>query len=259
MLDVSINQLISGFGQIWWPFLRIGSMLMLMPILNGVSMPVQIRVIFTFTICIIVFPLMPEMPIFDPLSLTAVIFAIQEILIGFLFALSFEILFSVFLTMGQILATQLGLSMSIMNDPVNGISSASIGKYYQLYVFLIFLALDGHLIALDIIVNSYSVWGVGSIPSNIALSNIVNNFSWMLCSATLLALPAIISMLIVNIAFGVMNRASPQLNIFSLGFPMTMILGLISLLITVSGISDNFIKLFHELIEKLSTLEVLVL
>ncbi|KLV06623.1 flagellar biosynthesis protein FliR [Photobacterium aquae] len=255
MFDFTAAEFTAWLGQIWWPFVRLGSALMAMPIIGGSSMPVQIRIGLAMLISIIAAPLMPAMPQVDPLSAQAIIYAGQQVLIGVLLGLQLELLFAVFTTMGQILSMQMGLGMAMMNDPVNGVSVPAMGKYYQLYTFMLFLSLDGHLVALEIFVRSFDVWPVGTFMSQAALQTLVLRFTWMMAAALLLALPAVTAMLLVNGAFGMMNRAAPQLNVFALGFPMTMLLGLVCLLISNSGIPENFVQLCSETLELMRYLE----
>ncbi|MGF1726605.1 flagellar biosynthetic protein FliR [Photobacterium nomapromontoriensis] len=255
MYELTAAELTAWFGQIWWPFVRLGSALMVMPIIGGNSIPAQVRVILALMISILSAPLMPAMPAVDPLSLQALIYAGQQVLIGALLALLLEFLFAVFTTMGQILSMQMGLGMAMMNDPVNGVSVPAIGKYYQMYTFMLFLSLDGHLVALEIFVRSFEIWPVGEFFSQHALYLIILRFGWMIAAALLLALPAVTAMLLVNGAFGMMNRAAPQLNVFALGFPMTMLLGLICLLLSNTGIPENFVRLSSDTLEMMRLLE----
>lgn len=255
MYTLTDAQVMAWFGQIWWPFLRIGAFLTMMPIFGGMNIPVQVRIGLTWLIAVIAAPLMPPMPEVEPLSLQAALLSAKEILIGGIMAFMLELLFSVFMTLGQILSTQMGLGMAMMNDPVNGVSIASIGKFYQLFAILLFLALDGHLIALEVIVTSFDIWQVGETMSQMALKTVFMQFSWMIGAALLLSLPAMIAMLLVNIAFGVMNRAAPQLNVFALGFPMTLLLGLACLFLTMSGIPHNFANFCGEILTLMTHLE----
>ncbi|ELR67055.1 Flagellar biosynthesis protein FliR [Photobacterium marinum] len=255
MLDISAAQLTAWLGQIWWPFFRLSAAMMLMPIFGGNGVPVRVRIGLAFMISILASPLMPAMPSVDPLSLEALLLAAQQMVIGGLMGLMLELLFAVFTTMGQILSMQMGLGMAMMNDPINGVSIPALGKYYQVYTLLLFLALDGHLIALDVIVRSFEVWPVGNMPSQDALYSVIMRFGWMMAASLLLALPAVCAMLLVNGSFGMMNRAAPQLNVFALGFPMTMMLGLICLLITTSGIPENFTRLCSETLQLMANME----
>ncbi len=254
-MELSAAQFTALVGQVWWPFFRISAALMLMPLFGGNQIPVQVRIALSLIISVLAAPLMPAMPAVDPLSVEALILAGQQVIIGAMLALLLDLLFAIFTTMGQILSMQMGLGMAMMNDPINGVSIPALGKYYQLYALMLFLALDGHLVALDVIVQSFNIWPVGEMMSQTALHTIIMRFGWMMAAALLLSLPAVCAMLLVNGSFGMMNRAAPQLNVFALGFPMTMLLGLICLLITTSGIPENFTRLSSETLSLMLTLE----
>ncbi|KMV29567.1 flagellar biosynthetic protein FliR [Photobacterium swingsii] len=254
-MELSAAQFTALIGQVWWPFFRISTTLMLMPIFGGSQIPVQVRIALALIISVLAAPLMPAMPAVDPLSVEALILAGQQVIIGAMLALLLDLLFAIFTTMGQILSMQMGLGMAMMNDPINGVSIPALGKYYQLYALMLFLALDGHLVALDVMVQSFNIWPVGEMMSQMALDTIIMRFGWMMAAALLLSLPAVCAMLLVNGSFGMMNRAAPQLNVFALGFPMTMLLGLICLLITTSGIPENFTRLSSETLSLMLTLE----
>ena len=104
---------------------------------------------------------------------------------------------------------------------------------------------------IDILVQSFYVWPVGSGLSTLSLQGIVNMGGWMFTAALALALPAIVSMLLANISFGVMNRAAPSLNVYALGFPMTMLLGLFAVLISVSNVPGRYTELVHVTLDQM--------
>ena len=141
---------------------------------------------------------------------------------------------------------QMGLGMAIMNDPVNGMSVAILGRLFLIFSTLLFLSLEGHLVVIDVLIQSFTLWPVGSGLTSASLKGVVNIFGWMFASALALALPAIVSMLLANISFGVMNRAAPSLNVYALGFPMTMLLGLFSVLISISGVPSRYTILVND-------------
>ena len=141
---------------------------------------------------------------------------------------------------------QMGLGMAIMNDPVNGMSVAILGRLFLIFSTLLFLSLEGHLIVIDVLIQSFTLWPVGSGLASASLKGVINIFGWMFASALALALPAIVSMLLANISFGVMNRAAPSLNVYALGFPMTMLLGLFSVLISISGVPSRYTILVND-------------
>lgn len=244
-MEMNFATISAWIGMFLWPFFRIGAAMLSMPFYGDGAIPVWVRTLLALSVTVISAPLMPTMSPVDLISLTMVGLIVEQIIWGVFFGLMLHLLFAIFTMLGQIISLQMGLAMAVMNDPVNGQSVAILGRIFQILCFLLFLALDGHLVILDILVQSFFVWPVGSGLPLSSLQGIIQMGGWMLTSSLALALPAIVSMLLANIGFGVMNRAAPSLNIYALGFPMTMLLGLFSVLISVSNISVRYTELVH--------------
>ncbi|MBY8127208.1 flagellar biosynthetic protein FliR [Vibrio fluvialis] len=245
-MELSFAEISSWLGQLWWPFFRIGAVFVSMPFFGDLLIPVWVRSLLALSITVITAPLMPAMPAVDLMSMTSLFLAFEQAVWGLMFGLILHMLFTVFTMLGQIVSLQMGLGMAMMNDPVNGLSVAILGRIFLVFTTLLFLALEGHLVVIDVLIQSFTVWPVGSGITMLSLQGIVNIFSWMFSAALALALPAIVSMLLANISFGVMNRAAPSLNVYALGFPMTMLLGLFSVLISVSGVPGRYGSLVHD-------------
>ncbi len=239
-------------GQFWWPFFRIGAVFISMPFFGDALIPVWVRSLLALSIVVITAPLMPAMPEVELFSLTSLFLAFEQAIWGLVFGLILHMLFNVFTMLGQIVSLQMGLGMAMMNDPVNGLSVAILGRIFLIFSTLLFLALEGHLLVIDIIIQSFVFWPVGSGLTMLSLKGVLGIFGWMFASALALALPAIVSMLLANVSFGVMNRAAPSLNVYALGFPMTMLLGLFSVLISISGVPSRYTALVHDTIRYLN-------
>lgn len=255
-MAITFTELSSILGQLWWPFFRIGAAFIAMPFFGDALIPVWVRSLLVLSIVVVTAPLMPTMPAVELFSLTALFLAFEQAIWGMLFGLILHMLFSIFTMLGQIVSLQMGLGMAMMNDPINGLSVAILGRVFLLFATLLFLVLEGHLIVIDILIQSFVIWPVGSGISTLSVQKVIYIFGWMFSSALALALPAIVSMLLANISFGVMNRAAPSLNIYALGFPMTMMLGLFSVLISISGVSSRYVSLVHDTLRYLNSFMV---
>ncbi|MBR9786761.1 MAG: flagellar biosynthetic protein FliR [Vibrionaceae bacterium] len=251
-MEITFADISRILGQFWWPFFRVSAVFISMPFLGDALIPIWIRTLFALSIVVITAPLMPAMPAVDLFSLTSLLLAFEQAIWGLFFGLILHMLFTIFTMLGQIVSLQMGLGMAMMNDPVNGMSVAILGRIFLLFSTLLFLALEGHLLIIDIVIQSFEVWPVGSGLSAISLDGIISVFGWMFASSLALALPAIVAMLLANISFGVMNRAAPSLNVYALGFPMTMLLGLIAVLISISGVPTRYTALVHDTLGFLS-------
>ena len=251
-MEISFAEISQWLGQLWWPFFRVGAAFLAMPFFGDALIPVWVRALLALSIVVITAPLMPAMPAVDLFSMTSLFLAFEQAMWGIFFGLILHLFFAIFTVLGQIVSMQMGLGMAIMNDPVNGLSVAILGRIFLLLCTLLFLSLEGHLLVIDILIQSFVIWPVGSGLSLFSLDTVIGLFGWMFASALALALPAIVSMLLANISFGVMNRAAPSLNVYALGFPMTMLLGLFSIFITVTGIPSRYTELVHDLLTQLN-------
>jgi len=214
--------------------------LMVMPFLSSTYIPVKARILFAISLSVLIAPLLPPFPQVDAISLSALLLAVEQLLIGFMLALFLTIMLHVMTLVGAMMSMQMGLAMAVMNDPANGGSNPILGQWFLLYGTLLFLALDGHLVALGILVDSFQLWPIGTGIFDLPLMGLISRISWIFAAAFMLSLPAVLAMLMVNITFGVLSRAAPSLNVFALGFPMSMLMGLLCVLFSFSGLPSRY-------------------
>ncbi|BDY05697.1 flagellar biosynthetic protein FliR [Ferrimonas sp. YFM] len=243
MLTLTSAELGSLLGHIWWPFCRLMGAFSLMPMFSSAHISIRVKILLALVLSVVMAPMVPTPPQVDAASLTAILLAAEQILTGMLLAFPLLLLIHVLTVLGSVVSMQMGLSMAIMNDPVNGMSQAIVSQLLMLYGILMFLALEGHLVALGILVDSFTLWPVGSGIFNLPLEMLALRFGWIFASALTLAVPAVTAMLLVNLTFGVLSRAAPSLNVFALGFPMSMMMGLVCLLLVFTGLPDLYTEL----------------
>ncbi|HEX8542832.1 MAG TPA: flagellar biosynthetic protein FliR [Pseudomonas sp.] len=222
------------------PMFRITSLLMTMPIFGTTLVPRRVRLYFALAITVVIAPVLPPMPQVSALDLSALLLIGEQIIIGAGLGLFLQLFFQSFVIAGQIISTQMGMGFASMIDPTNGVSAAVIGQFFTMLVTLMFLGMNGHLVVLETLVESFTTMPVGS---GLLVSNfweLANSLGWVMGAALTLVLPAITALLVVNIAFGVMTRAAPQLNIFSIGFPLTLVLGMGILWISLGDILNQY-------------------
>ncbi|MBU0807328.1 MAG: flagellar type III secretion system protein FliR [Gammaproteobacteria bacterium] len=227
MLELSSGQIGAWVGSFMLPLFRVSALLMFMPLIGSQLVPGRVRLYLSLAICLAIMPSLPPMPAIDAISVQAFIWIAQEILIGAMLGFVLQLFFQIFVIAGQIIAMQMGLGFASMVDPANGISVPVIGQVFTILVTLLFLAMNAHLVVFEVLAESFFTLPVGG---GFLLENyweIAHKLSWVLGAALLLVLPAVTALLVVNLAFGVMTRAAPQLNIFSIGFPLTLVLGLV--------------------------------
>ncbi|WP_312703206.1 flagellar biosynthetic protein FliR [Stutzerimonas nitrititolerans] len=243
------GQYLQSLLAYWWPFCRIMAVFSLAPLFNHKALSVRVRVLLAMVLTGVLTAALPATPAMDPLSLKGILTAIEQVAMGLLLGLALLLVFTAFTLIGDIVSTQLGLSMAVFNDPMNGVSSASI--IYQVYFILLallFFAIDGHLVTITIIYQSFVYWPIGSGIHFDGLQTIAWSLSWVISAALLIALPIVFCMTLVQFCFGLLNRISPAMNLFSLGFPMAIIAGLTLIYLTLPNLSEAYLHLTRELL-----------
>jgi flagellar biosynthetic protein FliR len=238
---------ISGWiGSFLWPFFRIGAMFMVAPVTGSTNVPVRARLMLSLAVTAIVVPLLPPPPLVTPFSWPALAIILQQVLIGASMGFALMLVFSAIVTGGQLIAMQMGLGFASMVDPQNGTQVPVLSQLYVLMTTLLFLGLDGHLILIRLMVESFELLPIADVGlDRDAFRALAAWGTQMFAGALWLALPAMASLLVVNIAFGVMARSAPQLNIFAIGFPVTMMMGFVVVLFTLPNVVPQFNRILE--------------
>ncbi|MBN2864686.1 MAG: flagellar biosynthetic protein FliR [Thiotrichales bacterium] len=256
-MTFSYVEFLQLLGLYFWPFVRIGAMLSIVPLFSLQSITMQTRVILTLFITIVVAPNLALPPPVDPFTWQGVLFLIQQILIGLAMGTVFLIVFQAFIIAGHIIAMGMGLAFAQMVDPGTGVSSPIVSQYFSIIVTLLFLALNGHLLIIQVVVDSFEYLPIGvHFLTQESLRNLVEFGSYMFSAGVLVALPAVTALLLINVAFGVVTRAAPALNIFAVGFPVTLLTGLVMLSLTTPLILPHLQELIHRSVELITNFKL---
>ena len=228
-----------------WPFARVTGLLLVAPVLGSAYIPVTIKILIAVTITIFMLPLVQVPGGIDPLSMYGLILLGQQILIGIIIGMIIQVVFNAITIAGENIAMTMGLGFAHMTDPVNGITIPVVSQLLTVIASLYFLALNGHIALINMLVSSFEF-----IPSTelFSISNAMAVAEWgsrMFIGAVLISIPAVTALLVVNIAMGLMTRVAPQMNIFSVGFPLTMMLGFIFIMVSI----PMAMKVFQNLLD----------
>ena len=244
-------------GLYFYPFVRIGAMLSIIPLFGLRSVPVRSRIILTFFLTLIIAPSLSMPSPVDPFTLQGVFYILQQMLIGLAMGLVFLIVFQAFVIAGHLISMGMGLAFAQMVDPGTGVNSPVVSQYFTIVVTLLFLALNGHLLVIQVIADSFDYLPIGAHFFNTdSLWLLVGFGSYMFTAGVLVALPAITALLLINVSFGVVTRAAPSLNIFAVGFPITLLAGLVMLSLTTPIILPHLQELIHSALEVISQLRL---
>jgi len=241
-MTFSEAQLFDWLDRFLWPLIRVSGFFLAMPVFNSRSVPVRVRVILAVTVTVAVMPTLPQGPRLDLLGLEAILVAVREFLIGMAIGFIVQMAFSALVCAGQSIAYSMGLGFAALLDPQLGVQVPIVSQIYLLLATLLFLGLDGHLLLIEILAASFQ-----SLPP--ALGELDRDALWLVVrwsasvfsGGVLLSLPVVFALLFVNIALGIATRAAPQLNIFSVGFPITLLLGLALIHLTLPATLQRFV------------------
>lgn len=232
---------------------RVSSFLGTFPMFSMTTIPPRLLIVFSFLMSLIIWQLYPIPQNIDLFSFYGLQIILNQILIGVTSGFIFTLTFYIFIGLGELAAMQTGLGFASLIDPhINQLNI--IGQFYWLLIAVFFLLLNGHLFFIEMLFNSFKILPVTAPVLSVFKLKTLIAFGSVLFSGTILvALPIVISLLALNIVFAVMTRAVPQLNIFSIVFPLMLIFGLITIYFSLQIILDNSKDYFNQAFEMLHT------
>ena len=215
---------------------RVAGIFAALPVFGGRRLPIRIKVVTVFMITLVCFPTlsvsMPQVPS-DAFSLA--LLALSELMIGLTLAFITQIIFAAVEFSGQIIGMQMGLTISSIIDPSQGIQIQIMSVIQTLFATLMFLSLNIHHIFIRAIIDSFKVIPLGGWHLNGELINfLVQRTADIFIIGIRLAAPVMVALLLTTVALGIMARAFPQMNIFMISMPLNIGLGLIILGMTLT-------------------------
>jgi flagellar biosynthetic protein FliR len=257
VLNIAASQLQGWLGDWIWPFFRIAACLMVAPAFGAGFVPPRLRIVLAGAIAWLVVPLLPPAPDVEPLSLPGILIIAEQILIGVAIGFVMQLVFDAVGLAGQLLANTMGLSFAFNVDPLRGASTAAIGQFYVILMVMTFLALDGHLAIIRTLVEGFRTLPVGTQGLGAeGMLRLAASGSLLFSGALSIALPGLTALLIANLGFGLISRAAPTLNIFAVGFPVTIVFGLVVLQLGLPGVQQGFVALLQQVLAVAAALQV---
>lgn len=245
MLSITSTQLDAWLVAFFFPLARILALIATSPVFSTAGVPGTVKLGLGIALTVAVSSALPPMPAISPGSWEGMLLLIQQILIGVAMGFSLRIAFAAIDFAGELIGLQMGLSFAQFYDPNAGGSVSVITQFLGLLAVLIFMSMDGHLMLLQLLVQSFTWWPVGS-GSQLHAAAVVSWGASLFSSGLLLALPIITALLIVNLALGVLTRAAPQLNLFAVGFPVTITVGFGLVFLSLPFLSPGFMRVFEQ-------------
>lgn len=246
-MNFSSEELLGYLAAFIWPFFRISSMFVSIPVFSVRSVPARLRVAASLLICIVVIPTLPPMPKVELFSFQGWMISIQQIAIGLTTGFILQMVFSIMLFAGQTIAYSMGLGFASMVDPATGVQVPVIAQLFVISGSLLFLSVNGHLLLIEMLVQSFSSLPVAE--NGLAALDLWQVVTWssrIFAGGLLLSMPIMITLLFVNIGFGIASKAAPQLQLFGVGFPITILLGMVLVWMALASMLDGFANILQQ-------------
>lgn len=246
MFSITTTQIDAWIVAYAYPLARILAFIAAAPLWSTAGIPRRTRLILGFGITIAIAPALPAMPMLAPASLAGLWVLAQQMLIGIAMGFAARIIFAAVDLAGELIGMQMGLGFATSYDPLNSSQTPVISEFISLIGLLLFLSLNGHLIYIATLAQSFYAIPVSANPLGAASwLNLAELGSKIFSSGLLIALPVVVALMITNIALAVLTRAAPQLNIFALGFPLTLIGGFVALAISMDYLATPLQALYE--------------
>jgi flagellar biosynthesis protein FliR len=247
MISVSAAQLDAWLAAFFFPLVRVLALVATAPVFNNAGLSKRIRLVIGLAITFGLTPALPQLPAIAPGSGVGLAILAEQALIGVAMGFTLRLVFAAIDLAGEIIGLEMGLSFAVFYDPQTSAQSAVIAEFLNLIATLVFLAIDGHLMLLMALAKSFSMLPIGgAILAREGIEGLVKWGAIMFSSGVMLSLPLIAALLITNIALGVLTRAAPQLNLFAVGFPVTLVTGFSVLLLCLTYMGPFFQRMFEQ-------------
>jgi flagellar biosynthetic protein FliR len=245
MISISSAQLDTWLALFVFPLSRILGLLATAPVFNNAALPLRVRLIAGLAITLALVPALPPLPAIPASSWIGLAVLAEQLLIGVLLGFALRITFAAVDVAGELIGLQMGLSFATFFDPASGGQTPVVTEFLGLLTTLIFLSLNGHLLALTALAESFTLLPISTTPIHaVAFSSLMAWSTILFSTGLLLALPLITALLVANIALGVLARIAQQLNLFAVGFPVTLSLGFLVLMLSLPYIGAAMEGLF---------------
>ena len=250
MIEFTSGQMNALIAALLWPLTRILGLVATAPLFGNTSIPVSVKVSLGVMLTLIISPGLPPLPGADPMSMAGLLILMQELLIGLAMGFSMRIVFAAIEMAGEISSLTMGLGFASLFDPLTKGRSSAVSQFLALIATMAFLAVNAHLVLLSALAESFEVLPIAATPMAAGLPYELVNWGGHIFTAGLhLSLPIVAALLITNVALGILTRAAPQLNLFGIGFPVSLGVGLLVISAVLPYLDMPIQRLFNEGIE----------
>jgi flagellar biosynthetic protein FliR len=241
-------------SRMWWPALRVSGFVLTAPASSEMVVPRLVKIVLVLALSFLLGPLVEAPTGLSIFSAAGMLAAVSELLIGVSIGMVVQLTFEALVFAGQSISLTMGLGFATLVDPQRGAQVPVLGQMFMIFGTLIYLSINGHLMLLGALAESFQSLPIGAHIGQDFLMSVVLWGARVFDTGLLIALPAVIALVIVNLALGVVTRAAPQLNLFGIGFTITLLSGFFVLLSGLDGIMSGINALINSALMEVSDL-----
>jgi flagellar biosynthetic protein FliR len=246
MLNVTYEQLAGWLAAFMYPLARLLGMFASAPVFSNRAVPARVRLGIGLAISVAISSALPPIQPIDPGSYLGLLALFWQMAIGVAIGFMMRLVFAAVDMAGSVVGMQMGLSFAIFFSPSAGGQTAVLAEFFALVATLLFLAINGHLLMIDVLVRSFEWLPITATPlSSGGWSYIVRYATVIFATGLLLALPMLTALLVTNIALGILTRAAPQLNLFAIGFPISLAMGMMVVMLAMNFLGPVIVSFFE--------------
>tara|TARA_B100001105_G_scaffold112519_1_gene90257 strand:+ start:3883 stop:4644 length:762 start_codon:yes stop_codon:yes gene_type:complete len=251
MVQLTEAQLLAWITPLLWPFLRVLALFSALPVIGQRSVPARVRVALAFLIAFCAQAGLPEMPAVPLDSGIGFMLVAQQVLIGLTLGFAVRIVFAAVEFAGELMGLQMGLNLAGFFDPATGGQATAVSRFFGIMVSWMFIVIGGHLLIIDAVIQSFRAFPAG--PEPFAFIRAMRPEAWgaeIFSIGLWIAMPLVGMMLFVNLVLGLISRVASQMNIFAIGFPITLGVGLIGIVLTLPMMQAPFTMALEKMLER---------
>jgi flagellar biosynthesis protein FliR len=249
VISITSTQLDAWLVAFLWPFTRILGLIAAAPVIGSPQFPARAKVALAVLVSIVITPGLPPLPKIEPSSWHGLFLLAHELAIGLALGFLMRLVFTAIELAAELIGLQMGLGFAQFYDTQAAASMPVLGRFFGLAATLTFLAIDGHLLLFGVLAESFTTLPIGGSASGAFWQTVASKGGYLLFAALSLALPVIAALLITNVALGILSRAAPQLNIFAVGFPVTLLVGFAAVLFSITYLIPVFEHLVRDTVD----------
>jgi flagellar biosynthetic protein FliR len=247
MFTITTAELDAWIGAFVFPFFRLAAVAGTAPLLSHPSVPRRVRIGLALLLTVIVAPTLPATAPVSPFSAPGAMLLLQQVMIGCAIGFVMQFAFAAVTLAGDMIGLQMGLSFASLVDPQHAEQVPIIGGFLSVILMLVFTAMNGHLMMLAALADSFTAFPLrADVLAHLDWGRLAAGAGVIFASGLQIALPVIAALLLVSLALGVLTRTAPQLNLFAIGFPVTLVVGLLMLMLAMPYIMPALQHVFDD-------------